>query len=94
MLQERSEPPRVREVIGELPKSIPFLAVDEVDPRSDLAEARLAEDVMQWFHCNGLNELDSLPPVAYATVMSITKLGHYSNQDIEFRAPASPLEVR
>ena len=55
MLEERGEPPRVHKVIGELPKAIPFLAVDEVDPGSNFAEPRRAEGVVPRFHRNGLN---------------------------------------
>ena len=60
MLEERGEPSRVCKVIGALAKTIPFLAVDEIDPGSDLAESRRVEDVVGRFHRNGLNELDSL----------------------------------
>ena len=55
MLDERGEPPRVRKVVGEVPKAIPFLAVDEIDPGSDLAEPRRVENILECFHCNGLN---------------------------------------
>jgi 2-polyprenyl-3-methyl-5-hydroxy-6-metoxy-1,4-benzoquinol methylase len=89
MLEERSEPARIRQVIGELPKAVPFLAVDEVHPRSDLAETSLAEDIMQRFHCNALNELDSLLSAAYAYVMSVTVLEHYNNPGVEIRGAAS-----
>ncbi len=90
MLEERGEPSRIRKVIGELPKAIPFLAVDEVDPRGDLAESCLPEDVADVAHCNGLNRLDSLPSVAYTTVMSITVLEHYSKGSLNtaFVSPA------
>ncbi len=79
MLEERGEPMRICKVIGQLAEAIPFLAVDEVDPRGDLAEPLLAKDAVERFHCNGLNRLDSLQSIAYTTVMSITLLEHYSN---------------
>ena len=88
MLEERGEPPRVRKVIGALPKAIPFLAVDEVDPGSDLAEPRRMEDVVRHFHRNGLNELDSLQQIIYATVMSIAAIEHYGNGSLRSRAAA------
>ena len=79
MLEERGEPPRVRKVVGEVPKAIPFLAVDEIDLGSDLAEPRRLEDIMGCFHCNVLNELDSLHAIAYPTVMSIAVIEHYNH---------------
>src|SRR5713101_1042977 len=89
MLEERGEPPRVRKVIGELPEAIPFLAIGEIDPGSDLAEPRRVEDVVQRFHRNGLNDLDSLQPIAYATVMSVTVIEHYSNGSLGSRTAGS-----
>ena len=88
MLEERGEPPRVRKVVGEVPKAIPFLAVDEIDPGSDLAEPRRLEDIIGCFHCNGLNELDSLHAIAYAMVMSIAVIEHYSNGSLGSRNAA------
>src|ERR1700674_3220629 len=83
MLEERGKPLRVRKVIGELPKAIPFLAVDKINPGSDLTETQRLEDALRCFHCNGLNKLDSLQPFVYPAVMSITWLGHYSKGSLE-----------
>ena len=88
MLEERGEPLRVGEVIGALPKAVPFLAVGEIDPGSDLAEPRRVEDVVGRFHCNGLNELDSLQQITYAAVMSIAVIEHYNNGSLESRIAA------
>ena len=88
MLEKRGEPPRVRKVISELSEAIPFLAVGEIDPGSDLAEPRRVEDIVGRFHCNGLNELDSLQQIIYDTVMSIAVIEHYSNGSLESRNAA------
>jgi hypothetical protein len=85
MFEESGEPPRVRKVVGELPEAIPFLAVDEIHPRGDLAEPMRVEDVRSRFHRNVLNVLDSLQQVAYAFVMSITVIEHYNNGDLAER---------
>jgi len=82
MLEERGEPMWIRKVIGELPEAIPFSAVDEVDPRGDLAEPCLPEDVADGAHCNDLNRLDSLQSISHTTVMSITVLEHYNNRSL------------
>jgi hypothetical protein len=89
MFEERDEPPRVRKVIGEVPKAIPFLAVGKIDPGSDLAEPRCVEDVVWRFHCNGLNDLDSLQRITYATVMSIAVIEHYGNGSLGSRTAGS-----
>ena len=88
MLEKRGEPPRVRKVISELPEAIPFLAVCEIHPGSDLAEPRRVEDVVRRFHCNGLNKLDSLQQITYDTVMSIAVIEHYSNGSLGSRNAA------
>ena len=89
MLEERGEPPRVRKVIGQVPKAIPFLAVGQIDPGSDLAESRCVEDVVGRLHRNGLNELDSLQRITYATVMIIAVIEHYSNGSVGSRTVGS-----
>src|ERR1700686_3762941 len=89
MLEERGEPLRVGEVIGALPKAVPFLAVGEIDPGSELAEPRRVEDVVGRSHCNGLNELDSLQQITYATVTSIAVIEHSNNGSLGARAPGS-----
>ena len=88
VLEKGGEPPRARKVIGALPKAIPFLAVDEIHPGSDLAEPRRVEDIVGRFHCNGLNELDSLQQITYDTVMSIAVIEHYSNGSLGSRNAA------
>src|ERR1700682_4943319 len=89
MLEERGEPSRVRKVIGELPEAIPFLAVGEIDPGRDLAETRRVKDVVERVHRNGLNELDSLQAITYATVMSIAAIEHYNNGNLGCRTAGS-----
>jgi len=45
IVEERGEPSRVCKVIGKRPKAVPFLAVGEIDPGSNLAESRSVEVV-------------------------------------------------
>jgi hypothetical protein len=40
------------------------------------------------FQCNGVNELDSLQRITYATVMSIAVVEHYINGSLGAAPPA------
>jgi hypothetical protein len=64
-MKEERQPGRMAEPVRALAVSIPFLAVDEVDPGSGLAVAFLPELVRRQRHSNDINTFDSLQDMVY-----------------------------
>src|SRR5437660_5103393 len=60
MFLEGCQPLRVTQVVGTLAKTVPLLAVCEVNPRGNLPKSMRVKDALWCFHHNALNSVDSL----------------------------------
>ncbi len=87
MFLERRQPLRISQVVRAFAKSVPLLAVCEINPGSNLAESMRVKDVSKRFHSNALNQVDSLQRIGYPHVMSIAAIEHYSNGDFLQTSP-------
>lgn len=88
MFLEGSQPLRVIQVVRAPAKSVPLLAVCEINPGSNLAESMRVKDVLWCFQGNDLNLVDSLQWTGYPYVMSIAAIKHYGNRGF-FQASVS-----